>query len=133
MALKSTKKKTVKKMLKVKTIKRLKEAKAMKPVNTNENILPYLGFGALFGYFLSKARATDYDTIIDMFRFKEFQLYGVIITAIVVIALGFFLMKRYGISTYSGQPLDMKPLDWDRNRLKGAFILGAGWAIAGTC
>ena len=133
MALKSTKKKTVTKMLKVKTIKRLKEAKAMKPVNTNENILPYLGFGALFGYFLSKARATDYDTIIDMFRFKEFQLYGVIITAIVVIALGFFLMKRYGISTYSGQPLDMKPLDWDPNRLIGAFILGTGWAIAGTC
>src|SRR5581483_11317251 len=87
----------------------------------------------LFGYFLSKARATDYDTIIDMFQCKEFQLYGVIMTAIAVIALGLFLMRRYGIKTHSGQKLELESLDWDPNRLIGAFILGAGWAIAGTC
>ena len=53
----------------------------MKSTNSNESVLPYLGFGALFGYFLSKARATDYDTIVDMFMCREFQLYGVIMTA----------------------------------------------------
>ncbi len=105
----------------------------MKTTNTNESVFPYLGFGALFGYFLSKARATDYDTIVDMFMCREFQLYGVIMTAIAVIALGLFIMKRRGINTYSGQKLDLEPLDWDPNRLIGAFILGTGWALAGTC
>jgi uncharacterized protein len=123
------KKKTAKKILR--SIP--KEVKKMAKMNSNESVLPYLGFGALFGYFLSKARATDYDTIVDMFLCREFQLYGVIMTAILVISLGLFLMKRKGIKTYSGQKLDLEPLDWQPNRLIGAFILGAGWAIAGTC
>jgi uncharacterized membrane protein YedE/YeeE len=97
------------------------------------NKLPYLAFGALFGYFLSKARATDYDTIMDMFLCREFQLYGVIMTAIAVIALGLFLMRRKGIMALSGKPMELEPLAWDPNRLIGAFLLGAGWALSGTC
>jgi uncharacterized membrane protein YedE/YeeE len=123
------KKKTAKKTLRL----RPKGARKMAKVNSNESILPYLGFGALFGYFLSKARATDYDTVIDMFMCRDFQLYGVIITAIAVISLGLFLMRRKGITTYSGKPLELEPLAWEPNRLIGAFIMGAGWAIAGTC
>ncbi len=42
------------------------------------SIVIFILFGFLFGYFLSKARATDYDAIRDMFLVKEFQLYGVI-------------------------------------------------------
>ena len=101
--------------------------------STNESIVPYLGFGVLFGYFLSKARATDFDSMVDMFLCREFQLYGVIGTAIAVVALGLFLMKRKGIPTKSGEPMELEVLKWDPNRLIGAFIFGAGWALTGTC
>ncbi len=76
----------------------------------------YLGLGALFGYFLSKARATDYDTVTDMFLLRDLRvekgpngswfhpdgwhmgslhLYGVILMAVAVIVLGLhFLPKK---------------------------------------
>jgi uncharacterized membrane protein YedE/YeeE len=93
----------------------------------------YLVFGALFGYFLSKSRATDYDAIIAMFQWKEFQLYGVIGTAIAVIALGLFLLEKRSIPARSGQPLELAKAEWEPGRLFGAFVLGVGWALAGTC
>ena len=107
--------------------------KTMTQKSSNESIVPYLGFGALFGYFLSKARATDYDTIVNMFLCRDFQLYGVILTAIAVVMLGLTLMRKKNIPTKSGVSFDDQPLEWDPNRLIGAFIFGAGWALAGTC
>lgn len=98
-----------------------------------QEILIYLLFGALFGYFLSKARATDYDSIVNMFLCREFQLYGVILTAIAVISLGLFLLGRSGMPTASGKDLDWETLKWEPNRLVGAFLFGSGWALAGTC
>jgi uncharacterized protein len=103
------------------------------PAKSGESALPYLGFGLLFGYFLSKSRATDYDSIVAMFRCKEFQLYGVILVAVAVTAFGLFLLRRSGNQSFSGQAVDLEPLKWDPNRLTGAFLFGAGWALAGTC
>jgi uncharacterized protein len=102
-------------------------------MKSKESFIPYLIFGALFGYFLSKARATDYDTIEDMFLFRDPQLYGVIGVAIVTVVLGLFILKRWGKPTSSGEELDWKPLEFEPNRLIGAFIFGIGWALAGTC
>jgi uncharacterized membrane protein YedE/YeeE len=98
-----------------------------------EGPVPYLVFGTLFGYFLSKSRATDYDSIVAMFRCQEFQLYGVIIVAVATVSLGLFLLNRGGNKTFSGTKMDLEPLKWDPNRLPGAFLFGAGWALAGTC
>ena len=100
---------------------------------TSQNPLPYLLFGTLFGYFLSKSRATDYDSIVNMFQCREFQLYGVILTAIAVVSLGLYLLGRSKKQTFSGASLDWEPLKWDPDRLVGALLFGSGWAIAGTC
>lgn len=99
----------------------------------SESALPYFVFGILFGYFLSKSRATDYDSIVAMFRLREFQLYGVILVAVATVSLGLFLLRRNGNKTLSGQSMNLEPLKWDPNRLAGAFLFGAGWALAGTC
>jgi len=94
---------------------------------------PYILFGILFGFFLSKARATDYDTVINMFRFRDPQLWGVIAVAVAVISLGLFLLNKKGVPTFSRQPLDWEPLVYNPSRLIGALLFGAGWALAGTC
>jgi hypothetical protein len=94
---------------------------------------PFILFGVLFGYFLSKARATDYDSIVDMFLVRDFQLYGVIGVGILIVAGGLFLLERQGIPTQSGESLDWEPLSFKTDRLIGAFLFGAGWALAGTC
>lgn len=122
---------TKKKKLSVKT--KAPARKRSQKAAADINIFPFLGFGVLFGYFLSKARATDYDTIIGMFMFKEFQLWGVILTAVVSIAAGLFLLRKGGRPTLEGKAINWKPLDWNPSRLIGALIFGAGWALAGTC
>ena len=89
-------------------------------------------FGIAFGFFLSKSRATDFDTIINMFLFTDFQLYGVIAVAIAVTALGLFLLHRY-------HPVVAREIDqWEnpvveRKKLIGALVFGVGWALAGIC
>lgn len=105
--------------------------KASPPV-AFKDVAIYLVFGALFGYFLSKARATDYDSVVDMFLLREFQLYGVILTAVAVTALGLFLLRRKG-ALPAGSSREWKGLKWNPERLKGAFLFGAGWALVGTC
>jgi uncharacterized protein len=92
----------------------------------------FLLFGVAFGYFLSKARATDFDTVLNMFLFTDFQLYGVMAVALAVIALGLFLLPRNS-PTAAKQMDDWETPPVDRKRLIGALVFGAGWALAGVC
>lgn len=91
------------------------------------------GFGLLFGYFLSKSQATDYDTVMDMFRFKSFQLWWVIGAAIVTVLLGLMLLQWIQKPSLSGKPLDWKPLKLRPERILGALVFGVGWALSGAC
>lgn len=115
----------------------------------NQSKWPFVLFGILFGYMLSKAGATDYDTIIDMFRpsnlhvdrtpsgwywhIEALRLYGVIGVAIAVIALGLFLLQRSQKPTLSGKALAWEPQTWNPDRILGSLVFGAGWALSGTC
>jgi len=65
----------------------------------------FLGFGALFGFALSRARVTDYDTIAGMFRLTDLHLVGVIGSAIATAAVGFWLLRRSGNRTLTGWAL----------------------------
>ena len=117
--------------------------------STSEPKWPYVVFGALFGYMLSKAGATDYDTIIDMFRpsnlhvdrtpsgwywhLEALRLYGVLGAALAVIALGLFFLQRSQKPTLSGKPLDWGSQTWNPDRIVGSLVFGAGWALSGVC
>jgi uncharacterized membrane protein YedE/YeeE len=116
----------------VKVVLKTKPKSVSTPLSLN-SILVFILFGFFFGFFLSKSRATDYDSIQDMFRMKDFQLYGVIGTAILVVAAGLFLTHRFKKPTLSGKSLDWEPLKFEPARLIGALLFGAGWALAGSC
>jgi len=90
-------------------------------------------FGMLFGFVLSRARVTDYDTIAGMFRLTDLHLFGVIGTAIPVAALGLWLLRRGGSRTVTGAPADVRPKPWSRGALPGGILFGAGWALTGAC
>jgi uncharacterized membrane protein YedE/YeeE len=90
-------------------------------------------FGLLFGYFLSKSQATDYDAMMDMFRFKNTQLWGVIGMAIFIVAAGLLLFQWLKKPTVSGKPLDWKPMNFIPERILGALVFGVGWALSGAC
>jgi hypothetical protein len=93
----------------------------------------FLVFGTLFGFVLSRARATDYDTIAAMFSFTDLHLMFVIGLAIGTAALGFWLLRRTGNRTLSGQAIDLRKKRWHRGAIWGGLLFGAGWALSGAC
>jgi uncharacterized membrane protein YedE/YeeE len=94
--------------------------------------LLYLALGTVFGFVLSRSGAADYDFIQGMFLFTEFQLYGIIGSAVALTAPGLWLIKRRG-RALSGDRLrlEMKPLH--RGNVAGGLLFGVGWSLAGMC
>ena len=92
----------------------------------------FLAFGLLFGFVLSRARVTDYDTIAGMFQLADLHLFGVIGGAIATSALGFGLLHRAGGRTVSGAPWEVRPKPWQRGVIGGGLVLGAGWGLTGA-
>jgi uncharacterized membrane protein YedE/YeeE len=94
--------------------------------------LVYLAFGCFFGFVLSRSGAADYNYIQGMFLLEEFQLYGIIGTAVVVTAPGLWLLKRYG-RTVTGDAISIEKKPQHRGNAVGGVLFGVGWSITGMC
>jgi uncharacterized membrane protein YedE/YeeE len=85
----------------------------------------YVLFGVVFGWTLSRSGAADYNYIQGMFLFTEFQLYGIMGTAVAIAAPGMWLLKRRGMA------VPAKPMH--RGNIVGGVLFGIGWSITGMC
>lgn len=94
--------------------------------------LLFLALGTLFGFVLSRSGAADYDFIQAMFLFTNFQLYGIIGSAVVLTAPGLWLLKRRGV-TLLGRPIEVLPKPGHRGNIVGGVLFGVGWSLAGMC
>jgi uncharacterized membrane protein YedE/YeeE len=92
----------------------------------------YALIGTIFGLVLSRSGAADYNYIQGMFLFEEFQLYGIIGTAVLVTAPGLWLLKRHG-RTAGGERLEIERKPGHRGNLYGGLLFGVGWSITGMC
>jgi hypothetical protein len=90
-------------------------------------------FGAGFGFVLSRARATDYDTITGMFRLRDFYLVGVMGVAIAVAAIGLAVLKRQRRSAVLGGPIEVHPKPAQPGLFAAGLVFGTGWAVTGAC
>jgi hypothetical protein len=88
--------------------------------------------GALFGFLLSMAGATDYDRIAGMFRFRDLHLMGVMGSAIAVAALGFQVLKRFPGPALTGDPVELKPKPMRPRIFVAGLVFGLGWALTGS-
>jgi uncharacterized membrane protein YedE/YeeE len=95
------------------------------------NFVKLLGFGALFGFLLSRSRATDFDAIANMFLLTDLHLMGVIGLAVVVAGVGLALFRRSNARGGSWPTIARKPVK--PGLIVGSVLFGAGWAITGTC
>jgi uncharacterized membrane protein YedE/YeeE len=96
--------------------------------------IKYIVAGILFGIIMSKSEAISWYRMQEMFRFQSFHMYGFIGTAVVLGSLAVFLIKKFGIKDYTGQPINFK--DKDKSYPKyiiGGTIFGLGWALTGAC
>ena len=93
--------------------------------------LLFLVFGVAFGFALSRARATDYDTIVRMFQLTDLHLMGVMACAIVVAAIGLRLLRRTRARALVGCDIEVHPKPMHRAVLPAGLVFGVGWALTG--
>lgn len=94
--------------------------------------LLFIALGAAFGFVLSRSGAADYDFIQGMFLFTNFQLYGIIGSAVAITAPGLWLIKRYGLTLF-GSTIEVVPKPSHRGNIVGGVLFGVGWSLAGMC
>tara|TARA_B100000686_G_scaffold354962_1_gene468526 strand:- start:236 stop:691 length:456 start_codon:yes stop_codon:yes gene_type:complete len=97
-----------------------------------KNVLGLI-FGAFFGGLLAAANLHEYDTIHSMLRLDEFDVYGLMVSAIVLATTSLWWLEKKGVMTVLGGKLTLQQSLPKRHHVIGGALFGAGWAIAGTC
>ncbi|MFT7581125.1 MAG: putative membrane protein YedE/YeeE [Myxococcota bacterium] len=96
--------------------------------------LLFLVLGALFGFLLSRAGATDPGYYAGLFLFQDLQLMWVIAAAAGTGAIGIALMKTTKARTLlTRQPIEFVPKPMRPGLMTGSVIFGAGWGLSAAC
>lgn len=85
-------------------------------------------FGFLFGVLLQKGRVTDYNVIVNLFRFRDWTVLKIMLTAILVGGVGVFGMMQAGwLEGYHIKDMNVLGL------LLGGALFGIGMVLYGYC
>ena len=85
-------------------------------------------FGLVFGVLLHKGRVTDYNVIVNLFRFRDWTVLKIMLTAIIVGGIGVFGMMNAGwLAGYHVKDANLLAL------LLGGGLFGVGMAVYGYC
>jgi uncharacterized membrane protein YedE/YeeE len=95
--------------------------------------IKYLIVGIVFGIAFVKAEVISWFRIQEMFQLTSFHMYGVIGAAVITGMLSVFIIKRFKIKTFSGEPIKIEDKKFDKGQIIGGLIFGFGWAITGAC
>lgn len=98
-------------------------------------ILPFFLAGCFFGVVLTRAEVISWYRIQEMFRFRAFHMYGVLMSGAATAALSLLLLRRAHAKSRAGEPMRMEPkiLGKGRRYVIGGVIFGVGWAFTGAC
>ena len=92
------------------------------------SIIAALGIGFCFGWLLQKTGLARYDRVVNVFRFRDFTVLKLLLTALVVGAIGVQASLALGL-THS-LPV---PATFFAGNFIGGLIFGAGMALSGFC
>ncbi|MBX5454840.1 MAG: YeeE/YedE family protein [Acidobacteriia bacterium] len=84
-------------------------------------------FGFIFGWLLHRARVTDTNVIVNQFRFRDFTVLKVMLTAILIGGLGVFFLHAGGLASYHIKPANLLGV------ALGAVLFGIGMVAYGYC
>lgn len=85
-------------------------------------------FGLLFGILLNKGRVTQYNVIVNLFRFRDLTVLKVMLSAIVVGGIGVFAMMSFGwLEGWHIKDANVLAL------ILGGAIFGVGMVLYGYC
>ena len=84
--------------------------------------------GTVFGFLLQKGGVTQYNVIVNQFRFRDFTVLKTMLTAIVVGAIGIYAMLQMDMI----KGLNVKGTELAMNA-GGGVIFGVGMVLLGYC
>lgn len=85
-------------------------------------------FGLIFGVLLNKGRVTDYNVIVNLFRFKDMTVMKIMLTAIVIGGIGVYIMNSAGlIGGYHIKDANIAGV------VLGSALFGVGMTLYGYC
>ena len=83
--------------------------------------------GILFGLLLHRGGVSNYNVIVNQFRFKDFTVLKIMFTAIIVGGIGVLLLTGAGHAQYHIKPANMLGVSL------GAALFGVGMVLYGYC
>ena len=95
--------------------------------------LKYLLAGAAFGVVLVKSEVVSWFRIQEMFRLQSFHLFGIMGSAIAVGMLSVWLIRKFGVKTLAGEPIELGKKSFHQGQVYGGLLFGFGWAMTGAC
>lgn len=97
------------------------------PITGNAALWSAILAGGVFGMLLHKGGVTNYNVIVNQFRFKDFTVLKIMLTAIVVGAIGVFFLVGADMAKYHIKSADMLPV------IIGSALFGVGMVLYGYC
>jgi hypothetical protein len=98
------------------------------PILTGEALMAgAVAFGFVFGWLLQRGGVTDFNVIVNQFRFRDFTVLKIMLTAVVVGGIGVALLNAGGLANYHIKPAPLLAIGL------GAAIFGVGMVIYGYC
>ncbi|MBK9140304.1 MAG: YeeE/YedE family protein [Verrucomicrobia bacterium] len=86
-----------------------------------------LVLGAAFGWLLHRGGVTNYNVIVNQFRFRDFTVLKVMFTAIIVGGVGVLALTQTGHAQFHIKPANMLGVTL------GAALFGVGMVLYGYC
>ncbi len=86
-----------------------------------------LPFGMLFGLLLHRGGVANYNVIVNQFRFRDFTVLKIMLTAIVVGGFGVWMLHGMGHAQYQIKPANLLGVGL------GAALFGIGMVLYGYC
>lgn len=84
-------------------------------------------FGMLFGVLLHRGGVANYNVIVNQFRFRDFTVLKIMLTAIIVGGVGVWALHGTGYAQYQIKPANLLGV------ALGAALFGIGMVLYGYC
>ncbi len=97
------------------------------PVSGSAALVAAVVLGAVFGVLLHRGGVANYNVIVNQFRFRDFTVLKIMMTAIVVGGIGVLALNSAGLANYHIKPANMLGV------VLGAAVFGVGMVLYGYC
>ncbi len=97
------------------------------PVTGSAALIASVVLGAIFGVLLHRGGVASYNVIVNQFRFRDFTVLKIMLTAIIVGGIGVLALNSAGLANYHIKAANLLGI------VLGAAIFGVGMVLYGYC